>query len=120
MSATFGVRFLAAFGIVAAHRQGKAIEVFATEVRPRGQGLLTIRRLNDEGIRTNYIVDSAARSFMNEVDLVIVGADAITVNGAHFTQVGTPCMAWIRCSWKTRAPFQNSPSPSETKACWNT
>lgn len=79
--------------IVAAHRQGKAIEVFATEVRPRGQGLLTIRRLNDEGIRTNYIVDSAARSFMNEVDLVIVGADAITVNGAVANKIGTAPIA---------------------------
>ena len=79
--------------IVAAHRQGKAIEVFATEVRPRGQGLLTIRRLNDEGIQTSYIVDSAARSFVNEVDLVIVGADAITVNGAVANKIGTAPIA---------------------------
>ena len=79
--------------IVAAHRQGKAIEVFATEVRPRGQGLLTIRRLNDEGIPTSYIVDSAARSFVNEVDLVIVGADAITVNGAVANKIGTAPIA---------------------------
>lgn len=79
--------------IVAAHRQGKAIEVFATEVRPRGQGLLTIRRLNEEGIRTNYIVDSAARSFINKVDLVIVGADAITVNGAVVNKIGTAPIA---------------------------
>jgi ribose 1,5-bisphosphate isomerase len=79
--------------IIAAHRQGKAIEVFATEVRPRGQGLLTIRRLNDEGIRTNYIVDSAARTFVNEADLVIVGADAITVTGAVVNKIGTAPIA---------------------------
>lgn len=79
--------------IVTAHRHGKAIEVFATEVRPRGQGLLTIRRLNDEGIRTNYIVDSAARTFVNEADLVIVGADAITVNGAVVNKIGTAPIA---------------------------
>jgi len=79
--------------IVAAHREGKEIEVFATEVRPRGQGLITIRRLNDEGIRTNYIVDSAVRSFVNDVDLVIVGADAITVNGAVVNKIGTAPIA---------------------------
>lgn len=79
--------------IVAAHRQGKRIEVYATEVRPRGQGLLTIRRLNDEGIRTNYIVDSAARTFVNEADLVVVGADAITVNGAVVNKIGTAPIA---------------------------
>lgn len=79
--------------LVAAHRQGKAIEVFATEVRPRGQGLLTIRRLNDEGIRTNYIVDSAVRMYINDVDLVVVGADAITVNGSVANKIGTAPIA---------------------------
>lgn len=65
------------------------MEVFATEVRPRNQGLITIRILNDAGIRTNYIVDSAVRSFINKIDLVITGADAVTVNGAVVNKIGT-------------------------------
>ncbi|ACL15641.1 ribose 1,5-bisphosphate isomerase [Methanosphaerula palustris] len=79
--------------ILEAHRQGKEIEVYATEVRPRNQGLVTIRTLNDAGIRTSYIVDSAVRSFINEVDLVLVGADAISVNGAVVNKIGTAQMA---------------------------
>ena len=79
--------------IIEAHRQGKAIEVFATEVRPRNQGLITIRTLNDAGVPTSYIVDSAARSFVNQVDLVIVGADAITANGAVVNKIGTAPIA---------------------------
>jgi ribose 1,5-bisphosphate isomerase len=79
--------------IIEAHRQGKEIEVFATEVRPRNQGLITIRTLNDAGIRTNFIVDSAVRSFINDVDLVIVGADAVTVNGAVVNKIGTAQVA---------------------------
>ncbi|MDK2975440.1 MAG: ribose 1,5-bisphosphate isomerase [Methanofollis sp.] len=79
--------------ILAAHGEGKAIEVFATEVRPRNQGLLTIRALNDAGIQTNFIVDSAVRSYINEVDLVITGADAITVNGAVVNKIGTSQIA---------------------------
>ena len=79
--------------IIEAHRQGKAIEVFATEVRPRNQGLITIRTLNDAGIKTNFIVDSAVRSFINDVDLVIVGADAVTVNGAVVNKIGTAQVA---------------------------
>jgi ribose 1,5-bisphosphate isomerase len=75
--------------IIEAHRSGKEIEVFATEVRPRNQGLVTIRTLNDAGIKTNFIVDSAVRSFIHEVDLVIVGADAVTVNGAVVNKIGT-------------------------------
>jgi ribose 1,5-bisphosphate isomerase len=79
--------------IIEAHRSGKEIEVFATEVRPRNQGLITIRTLNDAGIRTNFIVDSAVRSFIHDVDLVIVGADAVTVNGAVVNKIGTSQVA---------------------------
>ena len=79
--------------ILEAHRQEKEIEVYATEVRPRGQGLITIRALNDAGIRTNYIIDSAVRYFINDVDLVIVGADAIAVNGAVVNKIGTAQIA---------------------------
>jgi len=79
--------------IIEAHREGKAIEVFATEVRPRDQGLVTIRTLNDAGIKTNFIVDSAVRSFINDIDLVIVGADAVTVNGAVVNKIGTSQVA---------------------------
>ena len=76
-----------------AHRKGVDFEVFATEVRPRMQGLLTLRVLDNAGIRTNYIVDSAVRYFINDIDLVIVGADAITVNGAVVNKIGTSQIA---------------------------
>jgi ribose 1,5-bisphosphate isomerase len=79
--------------IIEAHRSGKEIEVFATEVRPRNQGLITLRTLNDAGIKTNFIVDSAVRTFIHDIDLVIVGADAVTVNGAVVNKIGTSQVA---------------------------
>ena len=79
--------------IIEAHRSGKEIEVFATEVRPRNQGHITIRTLNDAGVKTNFIVDSAVRSFIHDIDLVIVGADAVTVNGAVVNKIGTAMVA---------------------------
>lgn len=79
--------------IITAFNDGKHIEVFATEVRPGNQGLITIKTLNDAGIPTNYIVDSAARHFINNVDIVIVGADAVTVNGAVINKIGTAQIA---------------------------
>jgi len=79
--------------LLQAHQNGTSFEVFATEVRPRNQGLLTIKTLNDAGIRTNYIVDSAARYFMKEIDLVVVGADAVSVNGAVVNKIGTSQIA---------------------------
>jgi len=79
--------------LIEARRSGKEFTVFATEVRPRNQGLLTIRVLNEAGIKTNFIVDSAVRSFINDVDLVITGADAVTVNGAVVNKIGTSQIA---------------------------
>jgi len=79
--------------IIEAHRSGKEIEVFATEVRPRNQGLLTIRALDAAGITTNYIVDSAVRTFMPRIDIVVTGADAVVVNGAVVNKIGTAPIA---------------------------
>ncbi|MCQ1536260.1 ribose 1,5-bisphosphate isomerase [Methanosarcina sp. KYL-1] len=79
--------------ITTAFEEGKDISVFATESRPRRQGLLTIRHLNGFGIPTTLIVDSAVRYYMKEVDKVIVGADAIAANGALVNKVGTSQLA---------------------------
>ena len=80
-------------GIILAKEQGKNISVIATEVRPWNQGRLTIQTLNDHQIPTTYIVDSAVRTFMKEADLVIVGADAVTVKGAVVNNIGTSQIA---------------------------
>lgn len=88
--------------ILEAHRQGKDIEVFATEVRPRNQGLLTIKTLNDAGIKTNFIVDSAARFFMKDVDIVVIGTDAVTVNGSVVNKIGTSQIALAAHEARTR------------------
>jgi ribose 1,5-bisphosphate isomerase len=81
--------------ITTAYRQGKDIEVFATESRPFLQGHITIAQLNDAGIPTNLIVDSAVRFFMKKIDVVVVGADAITVNGSLINKIGTSQLALI-------------------------
>ncbi len=79
--------------ILKAAEQGKVEEVYATETRPRFQGRLTARQLAEKGVKVNLIVDSAARYFMNEVDRVVVGADAVAVNGAVVNKVGTSMIA---------------------------
>ena len=84
----------AAISIMAeARAQGKDITVIATESRPRMQGLLTIKQLDSLGIKTSLIVDSAVRYFMKEVDLVVMGADAVTVNGSVINKIGTSQLA---------------------------
>jgi ribose 1,5-bisphosphate isomerase len=85
---------LAALSIITtAFESGKNISVIATESRPKRQGLLTVRHLNNFGIPTTLIIDSAVRYHMKEVDRVIVGADAIASNGALVNKIGTSQLA---------------------------
>ncbi|MCQ2356037.1 MAG: hypothetical protein MJ014_03310 [Methanocorpusculum sp.] len=54
-----------------------------------GKGQIIINTLNGNGIPTSYIVDSAVCNMMKDIDLVIVGAEAIMVNGAVVNKIGT-------------------------------
>jgi ribose 1,5-bisphosphate isomerase len=95
---------IAAISVIsAAHKSGKKIKVIATESRPRFQGITTIGMLDSLGIETELIVDSAARSVMNEVDLVVVGADVITANGTLVNKIGTAQIAL--CAREARTSF---------------
>lgn len=75
-----------------AHRQGKRILVLIDETRPRFQGaMLTAWELEQEGIPHVVIVDNAAGYYMRrgEVDIVIVGADRVAINGDFANKIGT-------------------------------
>lgn len=76
-----------------AWREGRKFEVFVTETRPRFQGHITARELAKAGIPVTLILDDAARYFMQHVDKVIVGADAVTANGALVNKIGTSMIA---------------------------
>lgn len=89
--------------IIRAYEQGRVREVYATEVRPRNQGYITIQMLSDAGVPVNFIVDSAARSFMPKVDLFITGTDAVTANGAVVNKIGTSQIAL--CAHEARKPY---------------
>ncbi len=73
--------------------QGRRFEVFVTETRPRFQGHITARELSKAGIPVTLILDDAVRYFMQHVDKVLVGADAITANGALVNKIGTSMVA---------------------------
>jgi len=86
-----------------AKEAGKSFEVFCTETRPFLQGRITARELVEAGIKTTLIVDSAARFFMNKIDMVIVGADAITSEGNVINKIGTSMIALA--AKEARTPF---------------
>jgi len=86
-----------ALGIIkAARKQGKKIDVIATETRPLLQGArLTAWELIQENIPATLITDSMAGHFINQgkVSCVIVGADRIAANGDVANKIGTYTLA---------------------------
>lgn len=82
---------------------GKSFEVVCTESRPVFQGRITAKDMLNSGIKTTMIVDSAVRHFMNQVDLVMVGADAITSEGNVINKIGTSMVALA--AKEARTPF---------------
>ena len=86
-----------------AKADGKNFKVICTETRPAFQGRITAKELVDLSIETTFIVDSAARTFMGEVDVVIVGADAITSEGNVVNKIGSSGIAVL--AHEARVPF---------------
>lgn len=89
--------------IAIAKADGKNFSVICTETRPAFQGRITAREMVELGIQTLFVVDSAARSYMGDVDLVVVGADAITSEGNVVNKIGTSSIAVL--ANEARKPF---------------
>jgi ribose 1,5-bisphosphate isomerase len=84
-------------------KEGKNFKVICTETRPAFQGRITAKEMLELGVKTTFIVDSAARSFMKNVDLVVVGADAITSEGNVVNKIGSGTLALL--AREARKPF---------------
>jgi ribose 1,5-bisphosphate isomerase len=86
-----------------AKENGVDFELFLTETRPRYQGRITAREMAEAGVKATMIVDSAVRTVLNRVDLVLVGSDAITSEGNVINKIGTSLIALA--AQEARTPF---------------
>jgi len=102
-----------------AHAEGKRIHVWVDETRPRLQGAkLTSWELTQEGIPNTVVADNAAGYLMysGRVDVVVVGADRIAVNGDVANKVGTYEKAVL--AWENGVPFYvAAPSSTFDRTC---
>ncbi len=73
-----------------AKKRGKKFTVYSCETRPLLQGArLTSWELTRNGIDTYTLCDNMAATYMPDVDLVLVGADRIALNGDTANKIGT-------------------------------
>ncbi|MCX7995745.1 MAG: S-methyl-5-thioribose-1-phosphate isomerase [candidate division WOR-3 bacterium] len=94
-----------ALGILyTAKSMGKKFKVYSCETRPILQGArLTTWELTRNSIETLLICDNMAATYMPEMDLVLVGADRIALNGDVANKIGTRGLAIIARYY--RVPF---------------
>lgn len=77
-----------------AWKEGKKISVYATETRPKEQGIKTAKELAGLKIPVTLIVDSAIEFFIKKVDIVLVGCDSIRKEGI-VNKIGTYPLALV-------------------------
>jgi ribose 1,5-bisphosphate isomerase len=85
-----------------AWKDGKRIRIYATETRPKEQGVTTALELAQVRIPVTLITDAAAGFFIKEVDAVIVGSDAIRKEG-FVNKIGTYVLAVL--AKENKIPF---------------
>lgn len=71
-----------------AKRQGARCSILCSEGRPGGEGLKLAKLLTEKGISVTLAVDAALPGLVQEVDLCLVGADALLPSGL-VNKVGT-------------------------------
>ena len=70
----------------------KKISVIACLTEPQEQGVITANELSKDGIPVTLIDDNAMGYFIKDVDMVIVGADALRLEGL-VNKIGTRLLA---------------------------
>jgi len=80
--------------LISLHSIGKKFSVVCTESRPINEGVTLAKKLGESGINVELIVDSAVFLYLDSIDLIFVGADAITKNGV-INKIGTSILSLI-------------------------
>lgn len=72
-----------------AAQEGRNFSVVVAESRPDFAGYDTARELSAAGIPVQVVLDAAVGSYMEKVDLVLLGAEAVVENGGIINKVGS-------------------------------
>ncbi|NIQ06103.1 MAG: hypothetical protein GWO20_10375 [Candidatus Korarchaeota archaeon] len=86
-----------------AHSSERIREVIVLESRPAFEGRSMARSIAEMRIEVKIIVDSAVGYFIDKVDSVVIGADAILPEGAVVNKIGSYPLALL--SNRTNTPF---------------
>jgi translation initiation factor 2B subunit (eIF-2B alpha/beta/delta family) len=78
--------------LLSAAMAGRRFQVICTESRPMCEGITLARMLGGQGVAVKLIVDGAILSRLPNVQMVLVGADAVSLDGLT-NKTGTSLLA---------------------------
>lgn len=67
----------------------KQFKIIITEGRPQGDGVLAAQQYLSNGIPTTLILDCGVGAILDQIDIVLVGAEAVMENGGIVNKIGT-------------------------------
>lgn len=86
-----------------AAESNKIFEVYVTESSPDNRGVEMCQNLKQMGVSCTLILDSAMGYIMEQVDMVMVGAEGVAESGGVINKIGTYTMAL--CAKEVKKPF---------------
>lgn len=87
--------------LVYAKKSGLNINIICTESRPMNEGVKLASLLGKKGLEVKLVVDSCIYSFLQDSDIVFVGADSISINGI-INKIGTSGLAIAAKQYKKK------------------
>lgn len=106
--------------IFGAYKAGIPVKVYDSETRPRFQGRIMAKYLAKAGISVTMMTDSAAPFVISkndpdkiDIDLIIVGADVISEDGAILNKIGSYSLALA--AKNANVPFYTAASLLKTR-----
>ncbi|KAJ8718918.1 hypothetical protein PYW07_016474 [Mythimna separata] len=76
-----------------AAKSNKRFKVYVTMSSPDNSGVLMHKQLEEAGIDATLILDAAIGYIMEQVDLVMIGAEGVTESGGIINKIGTYSLA---------------------------
>ena len=72
-----------------AARAGRIRNLFVMEARPRFEGRETARAMTKMGVECTLVADATGPSLIEDIDMAVVGADAVLSDGGVVNKIGT-------------------------------
>eukprot|EP01016_Furgasonia_blochmanni_P042944 TRINITY_DN5759_c0_g1_i6.p1 TRINITY_DN5759_c0_g1~~TRINITY_DN5759_c0_g1_i6.p1 ORF type:complete len:283 (-),score=53.76 TRINITY_DN5759_c0_g1_i6:104-952(-) len=98
-----GYSRLVEYLLVSAAEKNIQFNLIVTETRPLCEGYNMCKLFTEKNVSTKLVIDAAAAYALEEVDLVLVGAEAVVENGGIINRIGTYTLAL--CAKMLKKPF---------------